>query len=133
MIFYTFANKDRRIHYDLSATKVTKPSLTADENFRDREAILRNTLKNKYVYRVPLKSIGDLGKVNYPTKIDIQIRLILETDMKKLFETDVNFNNGLKTGKSSTSMDLKDYNSATPGTPDAQIVLIKGPMIQYDS
>ena len=127
-----FANKDRRIRYDLSATKVTKPSLTADENFRDREAKFRNQLKNKYVYRVPLKSICDFGKINYPTKIDIQIRLILETDMKKLFETDANLNNGLKTGKSSTSMDLKDYDIATPGTPDAQIVLIKAPMIQYE-
>ena len=126
-------NRDMyRIHYDLSATKVTKPSLAADENFRDREAKFRNQLKNKYVYRVPLKYICDLGKINFPAKIDVKISLALETDMKKLFETDANLNNRLKAGKSSTSIDPRDYDITTPGTPDAQIVSIKAPMIQYE-
>ena len=29
-------NQDRRLHYDLTATKTTKPSIAADANFRDR-------------------------------------------------------------------------------------------------
>ena len=81
-------NQGRSLHYYLTATKTTKPSVAADANFRDREAKFRNKLKNKYVYRVPLKYICDLGKINFPTKIDIEIRLTLETDMKKLFESD---------------------------------------------
>ena len=49
--------------------------------------------------------------------------------MKKLFESDANLNSGLKNGKSATST---DYNIAVPGIPDAQIVLIKTLMIQYE-
>ena len=113
-------------------TKTTKPSLAANTNFRDREAKFRNQLKNKYVYRVPLKYISDLGKINFPNKIDIKIRLTLETDMKKLFESGANLNSGLKNGKSATSTDPTDYNIAVPGIPDAQIVLIKAPMIPYE-
>ena len=61
----------------------------------------------------------------------MKIRLTLETDMKKLSESNVNLNSGLKSGKSTTSTDPTDYNIAVPGIPDAQIVLIKAPMIQY--
>ena len=86
-----FPNKqDRRLHYDLTATKTTKLSVAADANFRDREAKFRNQLKNKCVYCVPLKYICDLGKLNVSTKINIKIRLTLETDMKKLFESSAN-------------------------------------------
>ena len=56
-----------------------------DEDFIEREQKFRNQLKDKYVYRVPLKYICDLGKINFPTKIDIEIRLTLETDTKRLF------------------------------------------------
>ena len=125
-------NQDRRLHYDLTATKTTKRSIAADASFRDRQAKFRNLLKNKYVYRVPLKYICDLGKINFPTKIDIKIRLTLETDMNRLFESDVNLNSGLKNGKSATSIDPKDYNIDAPGIPDTQIVLIKAPTIQYE-
>ena len=57
----------------------------SDRKFRDREKF-RNQLKDKYVYRIPLKYICDIGKINFLTKIDMSIRLTLETDMKKLFE-----------------------------------------------
>ena len=43
-----------------------------------------------------------------------------------------NLNSGLKNGKSATSTDPTDYNIAVPGIPDAQIVLIKAPMIQNE-
>ena len=86
----------------------------------------------KHAIHVPLKYICDLGKINFPTKIDIKIRLTLETDSKNLFESDKNLNSGLKNGKSATSTDPTDYNIAVPGIPDAQIVLIKAPMIQYE-
>ena len=52
----------------------------------------------------------------------MKIRLALETDMKKLFETKKSL---LKiTGRSTTV--------GTPGVPDAQIVLLKAPYIQYE-
>ena len=51
--------------------------------------------------------------------------------MKRLFESDAYLNSGLKSGKSANSTDPKGYNIAAPGIPDAQIVLIKVPMIQY--
>ena len=101
-------NLDRRLHCGLTAAKSSKPSVAADANFRDREAKFRNQLKNKYVYRVPLKYICNLGKINFPTKIGMKIRLTLEADMKKLFESDANLNSGLKSGKSSSLTDPTD-------------------------
>ena len=65
-------NKDRRPSSVLSQAN---GSIVSEENFNDREAKFRNQLKSKYVYRVPLKYICDLGKINLPTKIDIKIRL----------------------------------------------------------
>ena len=103
-----------------------------EENFNEREAKFRNQLKNKYVYRVPLKYICCLGKINFSTKIDIKIRLTLETDMKKLFESKANLNSGLKAGEIQRSTNKADYNIGDAlMTPDAQIVLLKAPMMQY--
>ena len=103
------------------------------EIFEDREAKFRNQLKDKYVYRIPLKYICDIGKINFPTKINMKIRLTLETDMKKLFESDKNHVGDPKTGKSATSTDPNDFEPvAIPSTPDVQIVLLKAPMIQYE-
>ena len=103
------------------------------EIFEDREAKFRNQLKDKYVYRIPLKYICDIGKINFPTKINMKIRLTLETDMKKLFESDKNHVGDPKTGKSATSTDPNDFEpDAIPSTPDVHIVLLKAPMIQYE-
>ena len=59
------------------------------------------------MYRIPLKYICGLGKINFPTKIDMKICLKLERDMKKLFESDKNLRGALKTGGIAT--DIKDY------------------------
>ena len=62
----------------------------------------------------------------------MKIRLTLETDMKKLFESDKNHMGNPKTGKLATSTDPNDFEpDGTPPTPDAQIVLLKAPMLQY--
>ena len=37
---------------------------------------------DKYVFRIPLKYFCNLGKINFPTKIDMKICLTLETDEK---------------------------------------------------
>ena len=97
-------NKDRRPSYALSQAN---GSIVSEEKFNDREVKFRNQLKNKYVYRVSLKYICDIEKINLPTKIDIKIRFTLGTDMKRLFESEVNLNSGLKTGTSATSTDPK--------------------------
>ena len=105
----------------------------SDRNFRDREAKFRSQLKDKYVYRIPLKYICDIGKINFPTKIDMKIRLTLETDMKKLFESDKNLMDNPKTGKLAASTDPNDSEpDVSSSTTDVQIVLLKALMIQYE-
>ena len=119
------------VFYTLTNEKVSNV-IRADANFRDRETKFRNQLKNKYVYRIPLKYICYIGKINFSTKIGMKIRLTLETDIKKLFESDKDLSGAVKTGKSAT--DPEDFNAdASPSTiPDAQIVLLKAPKIQYE-
>ena len=77
-------NLDRRFHGMIKDTndRVIDNVIRSDGNFQDREAKFRNQLKDKYVYRILLKYICDIGKINFPTKIDMKIRLILKTDMK---------------------------------------------------
>ena len=128
-------NLDRRFHGMVkdANNRVIHNLIRSDGNFRDREAKFRNQLKDKYVYRIPLKYICDIGKINFSTKIDMKIRLTLKTDMKKLFESDRNHMGNPKTGKLATSTDPNDFEpDAIPPTPDLQIVLLKAPMIQYE-
>ena len=129
-------NLDKRFHGMVkdANNRVIHNVVRSDGNFRDREAKFRNQLKDKYeyVYRIPLKYICDIGKINFPTKIDMKIRLTLETDMKKLFESNKNLMGNPKMGKSATSADPNDYEpDGTPQTPDVQIILLKAPTIQY--
>ena len=73
------------------------------------------------------------GKINFPTKIDRKIRLTLETDMKKLFQSHKNRMGNSKFGKTADSTNPNDYEpDAIPATPDVQIVLLKASMIQYE-
>ena len=126
---------DRRLHGMVKDknNRVMHNVTRSEGNFRDREAKFRSQLKDKYVYRIPLKYICDIGKINFPTKIDMKIRLILGTDMKKLFESKKNLMGNPKTGKSASSTDPNNYEpDGTPQTPDEQIVLLKAPMIQYE-
>ena len=63
----------------------------------------------------------------------MKIRLTLETDMKKLFESNKNFMGNSKTGKSATSTDPNDYEpDGKPQMPDVQVVLLKAPTIQHE-
>ena len=126
-------NMDRLLSGALVVSNQVIHNVTrSDGNFQDREAKSRNQLKNKYVYRIPLKYICDIGKINFPTKIDMKIRLTLETDMEKLFESDKNHTK-VKNGKDPNYTDPGDFElNPTPPTPDVQIVLLKAPMIQYE-
>ena len=93
-------NLERRFHGMVkdANNRVIHNVVRSDGNFRDRESKFRNQLKDKYVYRIPLKYICDIGKINFPTKIDLKIRLTLETDMKKLFESNKSLMGNPKTG-----------------------------------
>ena len=127
-------NLDRRFHGIIkdANNRVIHNVVSSDGNFRDREAKFRSQLKDKYVYRISLKYICDIGKINFPTKIDMKIRLTLKTDMKKLFESDKSHTK-VKNGKDPNSTDPGDFEpDPTPPTPDKQIVLLKAPMIQYE-
>ena len=110
-------NNDRRVH-GVSNDNTQR----TDDNLYDRIAKFATQIKDKFVYRIPLRYICDIGKINFPTKIDMKIRLMLETDMKKLFESKESL---VKTTGGTTTV-------GTPGVPDAQIVSVKAPYIQYE-
>ena len=70
-------NNDRRIHG--VTNEVTQRT---DDNLDDRISKFATQIKDKFVYRIPLRYICNIGKINFPTKIDMKIRLTLETDIK---------------------------------------------------
>ena len=90
-----------------------KATYAKDLNIDQRIAKFRNQLKNEHVYRIPLRYFYDIGKINCPTKIDYRIKLFLETNMNKLFE----------------SRKLLAAGTAQPAA-DAQIIFTRTPFIQ---
>ena len=116
-------NLDGRFHGIVkdANNRVIHNVVRSDGNFRDREAKFRSQLKDKYVYRILLKYICNIGIINFPTKIDMKIRLTLETDMKKLFESDKNHTK-VKNGKDPNSTDPGEFvPDPMPPRPDVQI------------
>ena len=77
--------------------------------------MFQNQLKKEFFYRIPLRHFSDIGKINFPTKIDYRIKLFLETDMDKLFE----------------SRKILAANSAIPEV-DVEIILTRAPFVQYE-
>ena len=123
-VYYTDVNIDRRNHNGdglattgLTAAEITtlKKNFANDLNIDDRITKFQNIIKNEHVYGIPLRHFTDLGKINFPTKIDYRIKLYLETEMKKLFES------------------RKVQASGAPiSAPDAKIIFTKAPFIQYE-
>ena len=72
-------------------------------------------MKNEHVYRILVKYFKDLGKINFPLKIDFSIKCQLQTDMKRLFE----------------SKKVLAAGSAVP-SPDAKIIFTKAAFIQFE-
>ena len=77
--------------------------------------MFQNQLKKEFFCRIPLRHFSDIGKINFPTKIDYRIKLFLETDMDKLFE----------------SRKILAANSAIPEV-DVEIILTRAPFVQYE-
>ena len=68
------------------------------------------------MYRIPLRYFSDIGKINFPTKIDYRIKLFIETNIAKLFE----------------SRKVLASTTITAPTPDAKIIFTRAPFIQYE-
>ena len=86
--------------------------MRTDDNLEDREDKFANQFDSKCMYMIPLTYLCNLGKINFPTKIDLKIWCTLQTNMKQLFES----------RKKVTAI----------GTPDAQIVFVRAPYLQYE-
>ena len=99
-------NEDRRSHNN------DNEAFRTDDNLEDREDKFANQIDSKYVYRIPLKYLCDLGQIFFPTKIDLKIRCTLQINMKQLFES------------------KKKVNAI--GAPDTQIVFVRAPYLQYE-
>lgn len=80
-VVYNRTTIDRRTYNSTTAADIT------DDNLDDRITLFQNQLKDEFVYRIPLKYFTDIGKINFPLKIDFKIKCHLETDMKKLSES----------------------------------------------
>ena len=73
---------DRRIHNNYNEVYRT------DDNVEDQQDKFGAQIDTKYVYRVPLKYFCNFGKIDIPTKIELKIRCTLQTEMKKLFQSE---------------------------------------------
>ena len=67
------------------------------------------------MYRIPLRYFSDIGKVNFSTTIDYRIKMLLETNMDKLFE----------------SRKVLAANAAIPEV-DAEIIFTRAPFVQCE-
>ena len=72
----------------LNTAQITeKKNHAKDLNIDERIHLFHDQIADEYIYRIPLRYLSDIGKINFPTKIDYRIKLFLETDMNKLFES----------------------------------------------
>ena len=116
----------------LQQTVTQKKKQVTGENIDERIEKFGVQIDDKYVYRIPFKYFCDLGKINFPTKIDLKIRCTLETEMKKLFESKKMLKQ-LKIGATAGLTNANDYSPTTSlGAPDVQIIFLKVPFIQYE-
>ena len=124
-VYYNNINIGRGIHNDdgitMTGMNATQIAATKKKHYAkglsidDRITKFNEQLKNEYVYRIPLRYFPDLGKINFPTKINYRIKLHFETEMKKSFE----YRKVLASG-------------AAILMPYAKIIFTKAPFIQYE-
>ena len=85
-------------------------------NINERISNFSDQLKNKHVYRIPLRYFTYLGKINFSLNINFKIKCHLETDLKKLFEW----------------KKVHVAGATIPSNPDAKNFFTKVPFIQYE-
>ena len=102
----------------LNAAEITelKKNHAKDLNIDDRIDLFHDQISEEYIYRIPLRYLSDIGRINFLTKIDYRIKLFLETDMGKFFES------------------RKVLASTTTAAPSADIEMIftRAPFVQYE-
>ena len=124
-VYYANTNYDRRnfnskdlVTIGLNTAQITefKKNHAKDLNIDERISLFQDQISEEYVYRIPLRYLSDIGKINFPTKIDHRIKVFLETDMNKLFES------------------KKVLASTTTAAPpaDAEIIFTRAPFVQYE-
>ena len=86
----------------------------ADLNIQERITKFHDMLSDEHIYRVPLKYFTDIGKINFPLKIDFRFKLHLETEMQQLFES------------------RKVITGVATLDPDTKIIITKTAFIQYE-
>ena len=64
-----------------------KKSHATDLNIEDRTTLFQDQLKSEHVYRIPVRYFSDVGKINFPTKIDYRIKLFEETKIGNFVES----------------------------------------------
>ena len=94
-----------------------KKTHAKDLKIYERIDLFHDQLADEFVYRIPLRYFSDIRKINFPTKIDYRIKLFLETDRTRLFES-------RKVLAASTA--------AKSPKPDAEIIFTRAPFIQYE-
>ena len=81
---YNEASMDRTNHNGagLTTTGLTNVQITTlkanyakDLNIDDRITKFSKQLQNEHVYRISLRYFSDVGKINFPTKVDYRIKL----------------------------------------------------------
>ena len=114
---YDRRNLNGRIPTGVAALSTAKKAIHAkDLNIDKRIELLSDQLQSEFIYRIPLRYFSDIGKINFPTKIDYRIKLFLEMSMNKLFEP--------KKVLASTVKTAPD--------PDVEILFTRAPFVQYE-
>ena len=106
------AGEERRDEHTANAENANNRT---DDNIDERIQKFQNQLKTGYFYRIPLKYICNLGKVNQPIRFNTKWRITFEQDMQRLFEANTNL--GAAAG--------------LPDTVDAKIILKSTPYLLY--
>ena len=106
------AGEERRDEHTANAENANNRT---DDNIDERIQKFQNQLKTDYFYRIPLKYICNLGKVNQPIRFYTKWRITFEQDMQRLFEANTNL--GAAAG--------------LPDTIDAKIILKSTPYLLY--
>ena len=80
-VYFAKTSYERRNYNskDLTYTGLTAAQATEkkklhakDLNIDDRITLFQEQLKNKHVYRIPLRYLSDIGKINFPQKSTIE-------------------------------------------------------------
>ena len=123
-VYYASAGYDRRNFNGtvptgataLTDAKKKEKSHAKDVNIDKRIELFSDQLQDEFIYRIPLKYFSDIGKIDFPTKIDYRIKLFLETSINKLFESRKVYAATVKT--------IPD--------PDVEILFTRAPFVQYE-